>query len=606
MCGIFGFSGAPAPRLLAEMAQRLRHRGPDDTGCHTSPGISMGTDRLAIVGVTDGQQPLFNEDGSLALVVNGEIYNSASLRSRLERLGHRFSTSADGEVILHVFEEEREASFSRLEGMFALALWDERRRRLILARDPMGMKPLFFVRHDGRFAFASEVKALLCLPGLERRVDVEALSGLLELGSVPRDRTLFAGIRRLPPGHLLWLEASGEVRQAPFWRPPAPGASADGRRNVQNDPVPEFVRIFTGAVQSHLMSEVPLGASLSGGLDSSLVVAAMSRATGAPVKTFSVGFSGERDERPFARIVADHCRSDHREVTLSGQDVLRTIPQLLWHLEEPRNGPMLPNHLLFERAAREVKVVLVGEGADELFGGYLRFKTSLGPLGYLPSPLGRAAYLAGHRGGTQARVALRPELRDSFPPSSWHEALGQAFLRRGERRSQALLGFEQAERLPNSHLMRVDLLAMAHSVEARLPYLDRGVVEFANRLPLVWKTRLRGEKRILREAARAFLPAAICDRPKLGQGNPLRTFVRSGFLDLARDLLRPSAVEGRGLFRSTYLKQLLRRVERGPLLPFDLGRLHLFVLIEAWHRIFIDPAEVVPPASTLLLPAGEA
>jgi asparagine synthase (glutamine-hydrolysing) len=566
----------------------------------------MGTDRLAIVGVADGQQPLFNEDGSLVLVVNGEIYNSAGLRAELERLGHRFATSTDGEVILHLFEEEGKASFSRLEGMFALALWDQSRRRLLLARDPMGMKPLFFVRHDGRFAFASEVKALLCLPELPRRVDVSALSSLLELGMVPGDRTLFAGIGRLLPGHLLWLEASGEVRQAPFWRLPAPGVPADGRRGVDADPVPEFVRLFTGAVESHLMSEVPLGASLSGGLDSSLVVAAMSRATGAPVKTFSVGFPGEVDERPFARIVADHCRSDHREVTLSGQDVLRTIPELLWHSEEPVQGPMFPNHLLFERAAEEVKVVLVGEGSDELFGGYLRFKTSLGPLGYLPAPLGRAAYLAARRGGTEARVALRPELHNSFPPPPWHEALGQVFLRRGQARSQALLGFEQAERLPNGHLMRVDLISMAHSVEARLPYLDRGVVQFANRLPLAWKTRLRGEKRIVREAARAFLPAVICDRPKLGQSNPLRTFVRSGFLDLARDLLRPATVERRGLFRSAYLERLLRRVERGLLLPFDLSRLNQFVLIEAWHRVFIDPAEVVPPAPTLLLPAGGA
>ncbi|HEX7252431.1 MAG TPA: asparagine synthase (glutamine-hydrolyzing), partial [Thermoanaerobaculia bacterium] len=435
MCGIFGFSGTPAPRLLEEMSQRLKHRGPDDTGSYTSPGISLGADRLAIVGVADGQQPLFNEDGSLVLVVNGEIYNSVHLRASLERLGHRFATSADGEVILHLFEEEGEASFSRLEGMFALALWDERRRRLLLARDPMGMKPLFFVRHDGRFAFASEVKALLCLPGLERRVDLTGLSGLLDLGLVPGDRTLFAGIRRLLPGHLLRLDVSGEVNQSPFWRFPTPGGSASARSENGNDPVPEFVRVFTSAVESHLMSEVPVGASLSGGLDSSLVVAAMSRVTDAPVKTFSVGVPGEQDERPFARIVAEHCRSDHREVTFSGQDVLRTIPRLLWHLEEPRNGPMLPGDLLFEKAAQEVKVVLVGEGSDELFGGYLRLKTSLGPLGYLPAPIGRAAYLAAHRGGTEARTALRAELRDSFTRPSSDEALDQVFLRRGESRS---------------------------------------------------------------------------------------------------------------------------------------------------------------------------
>jgi asparagine synthase (glutamine-hydrolysing) len=469
----------------------------------------------------------------------------------------------------------------------------------------MGMKPLFFVRHDGRFAFASEVKALLCLPGLQRRVDLTALSGLLDLGLVPGDRTLFAGIRRLLPGHLLRLEPSGEVQQDRFWRISSPDGSDSRRKEHSTDPVPEFVRLFTHAVESHLMSEVPVGASLSGGLDSSFVVAAMSRVTGAPVKTFSVGFPGEFDERPFARIVAEHCRSDHREVTLSGQDVLRTIPRLLWHLEEPRIGPLLPNHLLFEKAAEEVRVVLVGEGSDELFGGYLRLKTSLGPLGYLPPPLGRAAYLAATHRGTEARAALRPELHGTFAPPSSNEALGQIFLRRGESRSQSLLGFEQFERLPNSHLMRVDLLSMAHSVEARLPYLDRGVVEFANRLPLRWKTRLHGEKRIVREASRTFLPAAICDRPKRGQSNPLRTFIRAGFLDLARDLIHPDVVERRGYFRSSHLRRLLRRIDRGHLLPFDLTRLNQFVLIEGWHRVFIDPAELAPPAPTLLLPAGK-
>lgn len=605
MCGIFGYTGPSAPRLLAAMARRLLHRGPDDQGTHESPGISMGTDRLAIVGVADGRQPLFSEDGNLVLVVNGEIYNSGDLRAELERLGHRFATSTDGEVVLHLYEEEGNAAFARLEGMFALALWDERNRRLLLARDPMGMKPLFFVRHDGRFAFASEVKALLCLPGLARRVDLAALSGLLTHGAVPGDLTLFSGIRRLPPGHLLRVEQGGDRRER-YFRPPAPGAARDPGAGSRADPVPEFVRLFTGAVESHLVSEVPLGASLSGGLDSSLVVAAMSRVTGAAVKTFSAGFSGETDERPWARLVADHCRTDHREVTLSGQDLLRTIPALLWHLEEPRNGPLLPNDLLFEKAAEEVKVVLVGEGADELFGGYLRFKTALGPLGCLPASLGRAAFLAAQRGGTEARAALLPAIHENLEPLPADEALRQVFLRHGERRGQALLGFEQEERLPNGHLMRVDLLSMAHSVEARLPFLDRRVVEFANRLPLRWKTRLTGEKRILREAARAFLPAAICDRPKYGQRNPLRTFVRSGFLDLARHLLHPEVVRRRGIFRSPYLQGVLRRVERGRPLPFDQSRLNQMVLVEAWHRVFIDPAEVVPPSPSLLLEGGGA
>jgi asparagine synthase (glutamine-hydrolysing) len=606
MCGIFGFTGPSAPRLLAEMAERLRHRGPDDHGTHESPGISMGTDRLAIVGVADGRQPLFSEDGNLVLAVNGEIYNAGALRAGLERRGHRFATATDGEVVLHLYEDDGEAAFGRLEGMFALALWDERNRRLLLARDPMGMKPLFFVRHDGRFAFASEVKALLCLPGLERRVDVPALSGLLDHGIVPGDRTLFEGIRRLPPGHLLRLDLSGSARPERYGLSEESASTDAARRASPGDPVPEFVRLFTNAVESHLVSEVPLGASLSGGLDSSLVVAVMSRVTGSGVKTFSVGFPGEPDERPYARLVANHCRTDHREVTLSGEDVLKAIPRLLWHLEEPRNGPLLPNDLLFARAAEDVRVVLVGEGADELFGGYLRFKTALGPLGFLPIPLARTAFLAATRGGTEGRAAFLPELRDGREPLAPDEALRQVLRLQGVSRGQALLGFEQEERLPNGHLMRVDLLSMAHSVEARLPFLDPHVVAFANRLPLAWKTRLRGEKRILRAAARPFLPEAICDRPKYGQRNPVRTFVRSGFLDLARDLLDPETVKRRGLFRSRHLQGLLRRIERGRPLPFDQTRLNQFVLIEAWHRIFIDPARVAPPPPTLLVRGARA
>ena len=249
--------------------------------------------------MTNGHQPFVNEDGSVVLVFNGEIYNYRSRRAELDGRGHRFATGSDAEVIVHVYEEEGEAAVGRLEGMFAWALWDGRRKRLLLARDPMGMKPLFYLRHDGRFAFASEVKALLCLPGLERRVDLTALDGLIRRGITPEDRTLFTGIRRLPPGHLLCLE-NDEIELRPYWRllvRPDPRTGAD--------PAGEFVPRFLGAVGRHLVGDVPVGAALSGGLDSSLVVAAMSRLTGAGVKTFSVGFRHDFDERPFARLVAD-------------------------------------------------------------------------------------------------------------------------------------------------------------------------------------------------------------------------------------------------------------------------------------------------------------
>jgi asparagine synthase (glutamine-hydrolysing) len=599
MCGIFGFSGPPDPALLAAMAERLHHRGPDERGTWISPRLSLGCDRLSIVALADGQQPLTNEDGSLVLVHNGEIYNHRALRQELELRGHRFGGGSDGEVILHLYEEEGEAALGRLEGMFALALWDERCQRLLLARDPLGIKGLCYTEHEGRFAFASELKALLCLPRLPRRLDRQALGWLTALGSGSPWRTLLAGVLQLPAGHLLRWEPGLAPRLVAYWRPQIAADPCASEEALAG----ELERRLVAAVESHLMSEVALGAALSGGLDSSLVVAVMSQLLQTSFKTFTVGFPGERDERPFARRVADHCRTDHHEVILDGEDLLRRLPGLLWSSEEPDRGPLLAHDLLFARAAQDVRVVLIGEGSDELFGGYPRLKTALGPAAWLPAATGKAAYLLAQRGTTRA-ACLAPALAEGAAAAAASAQLAGVFVQRGRARGQALLAYEQGERLPASHLPRVDRMAMAHSLEARLPYLDRRVVELANRLPLSCKTRWRGEKHLLRRVARRFLPAEISERRKLGLANPLRTWVRAGLLDLARELLRPGAVADRGCFAPRYVERLLRRVERGRPRPFDLRHLNFLVLVEAWHRVFVDPAVPAPPPEDLLLSGG--
>jgi asparagine synthase (glutamine-hydrolysing) len=614
MCGIFGFTGPPAPESLAALCLALRHRGPDGEGELVLPAASLGCDRLAIVSPASGAQPLANEDGSLHLVCNGEIYNHRDLRRRLEARGHRFATGSDSEVVLHAFEEEGAAALAALHGMFALALWDEARRQLLLARDASGMKPLHYAWHEGRWWFASEAKALLLGAGLPRRLDLDALDGLLRRGFVPGPRTLFAGIARLPAGHCLAIAADGQPRLASFAAPIAApvagnlgtavaGMAAAGTASAGVATLgaagaslaAELRRRLAAAVESHLEADVPVGASLSGGLDSSLLVALMAERAGPGVKTFAIGCPGDQDERPFARRVADRFRTEHTEIAVRPEDLWARLPRVLWNAEEPRTGPLVPNDMLFERAARDVRVLLVGEGADELFGGYLRFKTALPPLGWLPRSAAAALY--GTRQPGAAADLHGPALAAARGRRGPLAAdLGAPFERRGAARLAGLLDYERRVQLPNAHLARVDLLSMAHAVEARLPYLDAGVVALAERVPLALKVGYRNEKMVLREAARGLLPPAIAARRKLGQANPFRLWDEAGMLELAATLLGP-AMHARGLFQPRAVGRLLSRLRRGGGRPFDRNRLHLLVLVEVWHRVYLDPARLAPPAA---------
>ncbi len=594
MCGIFGFTGGPEPDLADRMASRLSHRGPDGSGFIERADVTLGSTRLAIVGVANGDQPIEDEAGELALVANGEIYNHVRLRDELEQRGHRFATESDAEVILHLYEEEGESLVERLDGMFAFALLDIRRRRLLLARDRMGMKPLHYVELDGRLLFASEMKALFADPEVPRRLDPGALDGLLSLLSVPHDRTLFAEIRRVPPGHLVRIEGE-RVDVHRYWTLDV----APRRGAGPTDPVPEFRRIFEGAVASHLATEVPQAFSLSGGLDSSLLVATARRLLDQPVRTFAIGSPGPRDDRPAAREVAESLGTEHTELELRPEDWARVLPHLIWHLEEPRGGPLVALDRLFAAISSEARVVLSGEGSDELFGGYERMKSVVGPLAWLPSGAARRIYSVSAPLAVGRRTLFTPPFRSRIArPTFEDRLLAPVFGHHGAARRDAVLAYEQTSRMPEWNLSIVDRLAMSHSLEARLPFLDRHLVDFANRLPAHWKMRWRGEKRIVREAARGLLPDSARRRPKRGLSDPQRLWAAdAATVDWVRDLVNESAGR-RGYFRRAYLERLLGRATGAGLRGFDRSRLLLFAQLEVWHRLFIDPASLattMPP-----------
>src|ERR671913_483220 len=402
MCGIAGFAdaltceeaGTPERleadmRLVRGMCRVIRHRGPDDEGVRVEPGVGLGMRRLSIIDLATGQQPIGSEDGAVQVVFNGEIYNFRELRADLERAGHRFTTTTDTEVIVHGYEQWGRGVFARLRGMFAIALWDSRARALWLARDRAGIKPLYYVEHGGRLFYGSELKSLLAAGAVQRAVEPQALAHYLAFLYTPPDRAIFEGVRKLPPGHLLcWRD--GHARVTSFWTPPTDEATTVDETEAEE----MLLARLRDAVQSHLMSDVPLGAFLSGGVDSSLVVALMAEASSRPVKTFSIGFDEPAyDELDAARLMAQHVGAEHHEFVVR-PDALAIVEQLVAHFDEPFADPSaIPTWYVSEVARRHVTVVLSGDGGDELFGGYDRYlpHPRVARFDNLPLPAKRAA-----------------------------------------------------------------------------------------------------------------------------------------------------------------------------------------------------------------------
>ena len=612
VCGIAGLyspAGAPNPELVDAMRAALVHRGPDEGSTDAFGHCVLGHQRLKVIDLDTGYQPVSNEAGDLVAVFNGEAYNFRSLRDQLA--GHEVRGTGDTPILPHLYEESGPHFVERLDGMFAVALWDAGRERLVLARDRLGKKPLLWARlPDGTLAFASELKALLRLPQLSREIDLDAVDAYLALQYVPGDRTALRGIHKLAPGHVLVAEGATE-RIERYWQPePADPSAHEGEWL-------ERVRATVGeAVRKRLVADVPLGALLSGGIDSSIVVALMAQASSQPVRTFTVGFPDVRyDERAYARAVALRYGTLHEEVEIE-EDVASTLPRLAAAFDEPLGDEAaFPTFLIAEQARRHVTVALAGDGGDESFAGYER---------YVAHRLAERIPARVARGGAAALrlvPAARREPRSSLfratrfldvasaPAGQRYARLMEVFpveLRRelwSDRRLAQQVRLEPARSdvaglqlldietyLPGDLLLKADLASMAHSLELRSPFLDHEVVALGLALPDSLKTRGREGKVALRRAFAADLPPEVAGRGKTGFGVPLGRWFRSDLRDAAHDLLSGD----RGWFRPETVRRLLDEHESG---RADHGhRLWCLLMLELWVREHVEAPVLVPAA----------
>jgi asparagine synthase (glutamine-hydrolysing) len=631
MCGIYGIvqlDGRDASREALDGMSRLTvHRGPDDQGVHVGGPVAIGMRRLSIIDVSGGHQPLTNEDGSLWLVANGEIYNYRELRADLVASGHRFATASDCETILHLYEEHGDACVERLNGMYAFALWDSRRRRLLLARDRLGIKPLYFSQDANRLVFASEAKALLQCPGVAGAIDAGALRAYLELGYVPAPRSLFRDIRKVPVATVLAVEGD-KVTERRYWRI---GAALDGDMSERRWIDAVRARIEQ-SVRMQMVSDVPLGAFLSGGLDSGAVVAFMSRHSDQPVKTYSIGFKGGAaealyNELPYARRVAEKFGADHHEI-LVRPDVVALLPRLLWHMDEPvADTAFITTYLVSEFARRDVTVILSGVGGDELFGGYRRYLGSHYQAYFdrLPQRLRRMATSLGHRLPsdrhssllnftrlakgflTSAGLPFADRYRSYVEVFSHDEAaallahdvplwdpLGLALdeAREGDETNR-MLRVDAETQLPDDLLHLTDRMSMAVSLECRVPLLDHELVELGARMPTAVKIKAGRLKHVMKEALRGLLPPELLDRPKRGFGTPMGAWLKGDLAPMVGDLLSKESVEARGWFRYAPVERLIAAHAGNRIDGTD--RIIALLNLEIWARIYLDrrqPADV--------------
>jgi asparagine synthase (glutamine-hydrolysing) len=618
MCGIAGimsFDDAPVAREdVRAMCLAMTHRGPDDEGYFVGPQIGLGMRRLSIIDLAGGHQPIANEDGSVQAVLNGEIYNYRALRRELEGRGHVFRTGSDTETIVHLYEDRGDRCVDELRGMFAFAVWDLRQRRLLVARDRLGIKPLYYSRNGNRLLFASELKALLALPELERRVGIASVDHLLTTLTTPAAESIVAGVHKLLPGHVLTASPGRELRVSRYWQV---------RFSPVRRPVAaleeELRTLLDESVGLHLIADVPLGAFLSGGVDSSAVVAAMVRKSARPVKTFSIGFrEKEFNELGYARQVADALGTEHRELVVEPAS-LSAIEDIAWYLDEPfGDASAIPTYLVSQLAAKEVKVVLSGDGGDELFGGYERYLVEGRERGRF-----RPAWVRRLLGAISARLppeargkrwlrhnSLAPEERyqdacQFLGPAARSELFAPEQLRAlaagdashapaAEARSTGASGLHWLSRLqqldlesylPLDILTKVDRMSMAHSIEARVPLLDHKLVEFAATLPPELLIHRGTTKYLFKRALRGRLPEAVLQRPKRGFAVPLGRWFRGRLGEFARDLLLSDKSLQRGFFDPAAVRLLVER--QGPRQELGL-ELWTLLSLELWCRAFLD------------------
>jgi len=642
VCGIAGIVNSdgrevPAERLEA-MADLMYHRGPDDAGFYFSEkhkGAGLAHRRLSIIDLEGGHQPISNEDGTVWVVFNGEIYNFQELTRLLLARGHTFSTKCDTEAIVHMYEEKGEGVFQYLRGMFAVAIWDDRTGKLLVGRDRLGQKPLFYWRQKDTFAFASEVRALTVLDGFPRRVNAEALHHYLTFQYVPTPMCIFEGVQKLPPAHYGVLE-DGKLRVKRYWSAPFDREIPAGEKSY----VEQLRTTLTAATRMRLMSDVPLGAFLSGGMDSSITVGLMSSLVEEKVRTFSIGFREKRyDELEYARLAAERFGTEHREFVVEPR-ALEVLPRLVWHFGEPfADSSAIPTYYVSQQTRRFVTVALTGDAGDECFAGYPRYKATKMASWFDAMPRALRGVAASriwqHLPASVEQKTIRRRLKKlmaalNLPPEERYlrwicifddeakDALYTPdFAARvaGNRSAEILLSAYRRLRtrdfvtrttfvdmmtyLPDDLLVKVDITSMACSLETRSPFLDHKVVELAARMPVALKLKRLKGKYILKKAFAHMLPARIVKRPKMGFGVPISVWFRESMKDFVRDCLCSKRARERGIFEPKAVRRLIDDHVAG---RFDHGyRLWALLMLELWSRMFIDaespgsvPPEVAP------------
>src|ERR1700704_1403708 len=646
MCGIAGIlefarDSRANPALLREMCQTIAHRGPDDDGFHTDGPGGIGMRRLSIVDLATWHQPISNEGGNLTLVFNAGIYNHLALREQLVARGHTYRTHSDTETIVHLYEEYGADCVQHLRGMFAFAIWDRDKKTLFIARDRLGIKPLYYQLTPERLLFGSEIKVLLAHRSIHPEFDRAALPEFLAFGYLSGENTFYSGIRKLPPGHTMEIGLNGKADIRQYWDLDAssPHESRDEAYYVRS-----YRELLEGAVESHLMSDVPLGVFLSGGLDSSAVAALMTKIRREPVETFSVGYTEQTySELPFAQVVAHHIKSQHREVLVSEQDFFNALPHLIWHEDEPIVWPSSVSLYSVAKLARErVTVVLTGEGSDETLAGYTRYAFTLKNAAL--DRAYRSIVPGGLRRGLRNSVAtssllgatLRRKLEHTFlakDGASWASFYFDNFFSAfGEQEQTGLLTSEFASEFAPSTayknvleywehssgemlqrllytdiktylvelLTKQDNMSMAASIESRGPFLDHVLVEFATRIPREVQIQGLAGKRILKKAVEDLLPHEILYRPKLGFPTPWSGWPAGPRLETIREMLLEPRSLNRGYFRREAVEQLFNEHRAKHRDNYD--RIWRLLNLELWHRVCLEGEahdEVGDPAITL-------
>jgi len=634
MCGIcgkleFNPEAKVDPNLVRRMADAIAHRGPDDDGYFVKDQVGLGFRRLSIIDLSGGHQPLSNEDGSIRIVFNGEIYNYLQLRADLTSKGHIFRTESDTEVIVHLFEEYGRDCVQKLRGMFAFAIWDSNHKSLFLARDRVGIKPLYYYLGRNFLSFASEMKAILVDPSVRREVDPSIIDRFLTYYYVPGPQTLLRNFFKLEPGHWLVVQ-DGEIQIKRYWdldfQPTEDNESAESLEQ-------QVVNLLDESVQLHMISDVPVGFLLSGGVDSTAMMSLASQKTDKPISSYTIGFShpGVVDERPFARMAAERFGSKHYEVSITAREFASFLPEYVWYMEEPVCEPASVALYYVSKLARQyVKVLISGEGGDEAFGGYHNYRnmfwleTAKKALGPLRSTARRAMELIGNVSNSRILKKYAPLMntdlddhylsRTSSPyqyfnrtPFTVYSAemsrrvdklrsseVTRALLssRSGDGPLEKMLYVDTKTWLPDDLLIKADRMTMANSLELRVPFLDHKLLEFAARLPRNQKVRGWKMKYLLKKAMEKYVPKEILDRRKVGFPNPSASWLAHDLKDMVAGILLDSKSISRGYFRKEALEDLIASNSRTIRCT---GEVFSLVVLELWHRTFADHQEA--PAS---------